>query len=153
MANKLVINKLIVKKSPIHGYGVFADTDIQPNEIIEECYTLTLNDNDDLNNYLFSWKDKFAIPLGFGCIYNHAPQPNAKYTMDENTSLFIVKANRLIKKGEEIFISYGKDWFDCRNMEIKKMSWLQKSWRYCKGYPLRAFTVIGFIYLITAHLK
>lgn len=144
MNNQLKINKLIVKPSSIHGLGVFADTDIQAGEIIEECYTLVASDDPELNHYLFSWEDskKHAIPLGFGCIYNHAEDPNARHESDYQLRIMTIKANRFIPKGEEIFISYGKYWFDSRNMPMKKLSLFRKSWRFLKGMPLRA-AIIG----------
>ena len=45
-------NKIEVKSSPIHGFGVFAIEKILKNEIIETCYSIffktDLGHNDDI---------------------------------------------------------------------------------------------------------
>jgi SET domain-containing protein len=39
MKDKLIFNnKMEVRSSPIHGYGVFAKEDIKAGEILEEIY-------------------------------------------------------------------------------------------------------------------
>lgn len=162
MKPHLVQDKVIVKKSSIQGYGVFAKQDIQAGEIIEECYSLLLPGKEaEINNYLFSaGDDQCALPLGSGCLFNHANQPNAQYYLEIDPKLMIFTANKLIKKGEEIFISYGKDWFDTRCMPIKKISWIRKTGKYLRGFPLRAafvttivFTIIYSSYGVTAITK
>ena len=35
-------NKLEVRESPIHGYGVFAKEDIKKGELLEECHYIRL---------------------------------------------------------------------------------------------------------------
>lgn len=110
--------KIVVKKSPIHGYGVYAGAEIAKGEIIEECYAITSLINDmgpPFQDYVFGDKRIFAIPLGFGCIYNHSYSPNAEFTLHEHEPIVTFAAIRSIKKGEEIFVSYGSDWFNKRN--------------------------------------
>lgn len=136
--SQLTMGNLIVKKSAIHGYGVFANQDFQPGDIIEECYALVRNQNESgYEDFYFTFKDKekniekkVAILLGFGCIYNHATIPNASYQFDIEHSLAIFKANCAIKKGQEIFVSYGKNWFDKRDMELKELSWKYRFKKY-----------------------
>ncbi|MBU1445712.1 SET domain-containing protein-lysine N-methyltransferase [Patescibacteria group bacterium] len=115
------------KKSKLHGNGVFAITNIQANEIIEICPIIILNENDtkqidktNLYNYYFSWtKNGSAISLGYGSIYNHSYEPNAKYEKDFSNKRLIFRSIEEIKKGEEIFVNYNGDpnnkekvWFD-----------------------------------------
>jgi len=110
----LILNKKIeVRKSPIHGYGVFATEDILPGEILEECHVIifpnmiTLTPISVLNDYGFKWPGaNNAIPLGTGCIYNSSPNNNATYTNDLKRQLIIFTAVKLIKKGEEICTNY-----------------------------------------------
>src|SRR5258708_17523945 len=91
---------LLVKKSPIHGYGVFASTAIEKDQVIEECHPLFLpQDSDFLINYSFQAGEESAIPLGFACIYNHSPTPNISYTYAAETKLFGFRALRLIQHG------------------------------------------------------
>ena len=119
--------KVEFKKSELHGNGVFAITDIQKGEIIEICPIIILNENDTreidktyLYNYYFSWEEKCsAIALGFGSIYNHSYEPNAKYEKDFLNKKIIFKSISKIKSGEEITVNYNGDpenknkvWFD-----------------------------------------
>lgn len=115
---------IFVKKSTIHGYGVFANEEIKEGAIIEECYVLTTELTVlSLTNYLFSNHEGVsALPLGFGCIYNHSANPNADYLFEAETPLLTITAIRLIKKGEEICISYGDEWFKLRKMKVKNIS-------------------------------
>ena len=119
MKPQLVCAKILVKKSPIHHYGVFAEQMIEKGEIIEECYTLfsSAGIELELEDFYFNADDLSALPLGCGCIYNHSKQPNANYLIDSERSLMVFTANQQIKKGEEIFITYGDDWFGSRRME------------------------------------
>ena len=75
---ELINQNLIIKKSPVHGYGVFAGKCFAEKEVIEECYTiLSEKENKDraLYNYYFGVNDKTAILTGFGFVYNHARHP------------------------------------------------------------------------------
>lgn len=152
MKNKLVQKRLFVKGSPVHGYGVFAEENIQPEEIIEECHSILTDQTDPLfNNYYFGAGDQIAIILGFGCIYNHSNNPNAHYIFDKETNLVVFRARRFIAAGEEIFVYYGDDWFSSRNIPLKEISLSRKILRYVKGVPLRAcavaFSIFSLIYL------
>lgn len=115
--------KLQVKKSPIHGYGVFAQENLYPNDLIEECYVIFPEKNHDCyGDYQFQAGDAGGLLLGFGCIYNHSKNPNADYIYDSESSVCQFKAIRPIQCDEEILISYGKDWFSSRHMQLKEYS-------------------------------
>tara|TARA_Y100001973_G_C4987948_1_gene227478 strand:- start:43 stop:468 length:426 start_codon:yes stop_codon:yes gene_type:complete len=125
--NSLIYNpKIEVKKSSIHGYGVFAKENIKKGEVLEECHyisipkvplmsflSLSLEKEKILNfiSYFFrfpktkSYKE-IALPLGNGCIYNSSITPNADWETNEKTKLFIFKSIKKIKKGEEILTNY-----------------------------------------------
>ena len=116
MKKQLFVNKIRVKKSTKHGYGVFAEKTFKKGEIIEECYVLVTRGGDKgLEDYYFDVKGKNGIFTGFGVIYNHSEDPNADYIIYPKKRLVVIKANRTIRKGEEIDISYGDDWFSSRN--------------------------------------
>ncbi len=119
--------KIKFKKSKLHGNGVFAVTDIKKNEIIEICPILILSKKDtkeidktNLYNYYFAWgKNNSAISLGYGSLYNHSYEPNARYEDDFLNNRLIFKSIKKIKKGEEITVNYNgnpedkeKVWFD-----------------------------------------
>lgn len=120
MRRKLFQNKLLVKKSSMHGYGVFAMKPIKKGELIEECYAIISKGGDKvLEDYYFDAKGKCALLTGFGSIYNHADEPNARYIINKKNSLATIKAQSTIKKGDEIFVSYGDKWFSARGLEAR----------------------------------
>lgn len=109
--------QIIVKKSPIHGYGVFAAEQINAGSIIEECYALPITTlQKELNNYYFTDGKKNILALGYGSIYNHAHENNAAFGYHAENALLIFTASRTIQLGEEIFIDYGKEWFKSRRL-------------------------------------
>ena len=121
MKKKLAQNKLVVKKSPTHGYGVFARKSMRKGEIIEECYIILTKGKDKaLEDYYFDAKGKDALLTGFGIIYNHSDDDNADYKINVTRRLATFIALKPIKKGEEIFISYGEEWFSSRGMRKAK---------------------------------
>lgn len=122
MKSPLFQNKILVKKSSMHGYGVFALKKMKKGELIEECYILLSKRGGDkgLEDFYFDAKGKYAIFTGFGSIYNHAEEPNATYTINITKRLATIKAGKPIRKGEEIFVSYGDEWFKSRGLKPKK---------------------------------
>ncbi|MFA7662615.1 MAG: SET domain-containing protein [Patescibacteria group bacterium] len=119
--------KTEVKKSKIHGLGVFALEDIAKGTVIEVCYMIPFPKKDIalikktfLNNYYFEWLNGGgAVALGNGSIYNHSYEPNAEYLGNEKKNITKFVAIKPIKKGQEIFTSYNGDakrkekvWFD-----------------------------------------
>lgn len=121
MKRSLFLNNVIVKKSKLHGYGVFAGKNIKKGELIEECYMIVSRKGGDkaLDDYYFDINGKNGVFLGFGSIYNHSDDPNADYNFNEKKKIVIIKADRTILKGEEICISYGEDWFSSRGLKAK----------------------------------
>ncbi len=118
---KLFINKISVKKSHRHGFGVFAEKNIRKGEKIEQCYfILTKGQDKQLEDFYFHAERKYAVLLGYGSIYNHAEAPNADYTININKRIATIKACHDIKKGEEILISYGDNWFKSRKIKLKE---------------------------------
>lgn len=120
----LIRKELFVKKSSVEGYGVFAATDIDKDDIIEECYALHVSKRvPDLINYVFTaGAERDALPLGYGAIYNHAVNPNADYLYDIERGIITFKAIKTIKKNEEIFVNYGSNWFPSRAAKCKRPS-------------------------------
>lgn len=121
MTEALKRSSISVKKSPIHGYGVFADQDFQQGDIIEECYVLPIYN--ELRNYLFELPSSSGLSLGVGSIFNHSHQPTADYHYDPERQVMVFKSIGVIQSGEEIFISYGDNWFSSRNMTTVHASW------------------------------
>lgn len=123
MATPLFQGKIFVKKSSMHGYGVFAAKSYKKGELIEQCYAIITRGGDKtLEDFYFDAKKrKYALLTGFGSIYNHSDEPNADYTINVHKRLATFKAAKRIAKGEEIFVSYGDEWFSSRGLQCKEI--------------------------------
>ncbi|ABU44276.1 hypothetical protein AR158_C731L [Paramecium bursaria Chlorella virus AR158] len=110
-------DRVVIKKSPLGGYGVFAKKSFDKGDLIEECLCIVRH-NDDwgiaLEDYLFSRKNMSAMPLGFGAIFNHGKDPNARHELTSGLKQMRVFAIKSIIPGEEIKISYGDDYWKSR---------------------------------------
>lgn len=109
-----------VKQVVGKGRGVFARRAIRNGEVIERAPVLVLplsdvmrgpDDWTGLGNYCFEWgKDRVALALGFGSLYNHSFQPNARYDDESRRArIKVFSALRDITLGEEITINYNGD--------------------------------------------
>ncbi|HVJ84087.1 MAG TPA: SET domain-containing protein [Caulifigura sp.] len=102
---------LEVRKSPGKGRGVFARKDIKKGTTFE-VVPLIVFDNDEcegakMATYVFEWTKKTsAIALGYGSLYNHSFQPNARYYDGKNDTKEFVSLQD-IKAGEEITVNYN----------------------------------------------
>jgi SET domain-containing protein len=126
MKDRLIFNtKLEVRRSPIHGWGVFAREDIKAGEILEETYFLKIPTSaNEASSIFIDYRFNFprtrpnnqVIPFGFACIYNHSNSPNASWETDDVNELFIFFAIKNIKKDDEICTYYGDEnyWKDGR---------------------------------------
>lgn len=104
---------LMTKRTRTKGRGVFAKTFIPADTEIERVPLLIMDwntiDESMLMDYVYTWtEDTVALALGYGSLYNHSYEPNAKYE-DENPRTKVFTALRDIEKGEEITINYNAD--------------------------------------------
>src|SRR4051812_19227321 len=122
---KALIQNGYVNRSTIHGWGVFAGKDIRKGGIIEECpFLLTAAEEKnpkEIQSYLFSADTdaNTVIILGYGSIYNHSSKHTAEYFSDDEKNVIVFTAKRRIKKGEEIFINYGRQYWKARGKSPK----------------------------------
>jgi len=127
MKNILISNtKIEARRSPIHGWGVFAREFIKGGEILEENPFLKIPQSPTEASSIFidyrfnyprvEWKYQ-VIPFGLSCLYNHSNSPNAVWETDEENELFVFTSTKDIEKDEEILVYYGGDnyWSDGRN--------------------------------------
>jgi len=127
MKKRLYQNKIAIKKSNTHGYGVIAEKKLRKGEKIEECYIIITRGGDKgLEDFYFDAKGKNAVFLGYGSIYNHSDDPNADYIINIKRRITTIIADRTIQKGEEIFISYGDEWFSSRGLKSKNTTKKQR---------------------------
>ena len=96
------------------GRGVFAKCPIRKGRIVERVPVLLVPiadlvgalENPSLNRYFYHWDKKHvAVCLGYGSLYNHSFQPNARYAHGPNVMTY--RALRDIATGEEITINYN----------------------------------------------
>ena len=125
MKDKLYHNpKLEVRKSPIHGYGVFAKEDIKGGELLEECHYCEVEgyiDDDDIFSYAFSFiggelsngqpKHRYFVVFGYASLYNSAVKFEDRSVYWEfkkhiSHQLFEFSAIKDIKKDEELLQWY-----------------------------------------------
>lgn len=139
-------SKIEVRKSRVHGYGVFAKEAIEPGEFIEHCKLLRLSlrakyqTDSVIKDYVWGGGNcncaecrKHGVyqylALGFGSIYNHSDTPNTKQVHDFNGQTLSVSARQRIEKDEEIFLTYGSKYFLIRDFwkNINKTNGLEKA--------------------------
>lgn len=97
--------------------------------MIEICPVIVLPEADlpiihrtKLHDYYFLWGDdqqQCAIALGYGSLYNHAYEPNARYLLDYEHDTIDFYCIKKIEAGEEITVNYNGEpevktpvWFD-----------------------------------------
>jgi uncharacterized protein len=109
---------LYVRRARGMGRGVFAGRAYRRGEVIEVCPVIPLPAGTveaalgALGRYLFKWgkaEDRLAVALGYGSLYNHAPDPNARFTPRAVTDDIVFRARRDIAEGEQIFVNYHWD--------------------------------------------
>lgn len=106
-----------VKRVAGKGRGVFALRPIRRGEVIERVPVIVLpaatldeeSETSVLASYCFAWgRGTIALALGYGSLYNHSFDPNARYDdIGQRTKVFT--ALRGIAEGEEITVSYNGD--------------------------------------------
>ena len=105
---------ICVQKVEGKGRGVFAKCAIKKGAIIERVPVLLVPivdlvdglENPTLNRYFYHWsKTHIAVSLGYGSLYNHSFEPNARYV--HGPQMLTYRALRDIAEGEEILINYN----------------------------------------------
>jgi len=113
----MTTNVIEVRESEIGGRGVFARTSIDAGSLVETCPVLRVPRDEmaDLDktvvySYYFVWGDDAGIAFGFGSLYNHSSQPNARYEKNLDRDELEIFALREMSAGEEITLNYGRPW-------------------------------------------
>ena len=119
----MMFNDLIeIKKSPISGYGVFARKNFNIGDLIDESPCLvkpTESWGTATEDYVFSRGKLTCLPLASTALFNHSVNPNARHEITNGLRIIRVFASKPIKKGDEIFIFYGNEYFSSRNLRSK----------------------------------
>lgn len=100
-----------IRKSKIHGKGVFA-TQFIPKNTILKCDVLLVDKNSkEFEVYYYPWetsKNLKCICIGFGSFFNSNEEPNVRIkSIDKEklTKSFIILYD--IKVNEELFLKYN----------------------------------------------
>lgn len=109
------------------GRGVFATKPIPADTTLEECHHLRIREQDCsgiIDDYVYGLEtnlddseeasEYYSLPLGWGCIFNHAEAHNTEYWHDTDRDLIVFYTIKDVSAGEQLFINYGKDWWETR---------------------------------------
>ena len=109
------------------GHGVFATENIPAETTLEECHHLRIKEEDCsgiIDDYVYGLEpdhnnskeasEYYSLPLGLGSIFNHAEKHNTAYWHDTERDLIVFYTIKDVSAGEQLFINYGKDWWDTR---------------------------------------
>lgn len=108
-------NKICVRRSKIHRWGVFAREAIKKHEVLEDSPYFAINGSEvtsatSVEPYTYWLEDQtMLIGMGYAGLYNHSFEPNADYQVDKISEVIRHYATRDIAAGEEITINYGID--------------------------------------------
>jgi SET domain-containing protein len=113
----------LVEIKRINKYGkasrsVIAKKNIEKSKKIEACPVIRIpfreiyaddHPNPTVSHFCYGWTEGYtSLVLGYGSIYNHSKQPNAKYYRT-NDDCMIFESIKDIKEGEEITVDYYPD--------------------------------------------
>ena len=104
MRAKRPMSNCELKRSDVHGKGIFASKDIGANVVLFETHRKTSG--------ALKWAN--LIP---NCSYNHSSKPNCQsLTLGDFKYLVTLKE---IKEGEELLVDYSKD----QDLEQPQKGW------------------------------
>ena len=105
---KVVATKISVRRSSIHGSGVFAEQQIRRGNLIGRFEGRPTRSNGTYVLWVIDRKDRVRGIDGTTELryLNHAAEPNAEFRADRLFAL------RTIRPGEEITCDYGDDYWD-----------------------------------------
>ena len=105
------------------GKGEIGNIEFEVGETIELApyiEDITSNYKGVIRDYIFKKSinsDKSVVAFGYGSMYNHSDIPNASWKVNDNhVKISCIKP---INKDEEIFLSYGSQYWSSRNLDKK----------------------------------
>ena len=106
---------IVIRRSSIHGWGVFASDHIYQYDLLEEApYFEIPNEQIDAapecDRYTYWLSDtSMLIGMGYAGLYNHNPNPNVSYEIDYINKLIRHYVTKNVSPGEELTLDYGDD--------------------------------------------
>ena len=117
-------NYLEIGKSKIigAGNGVYSLKNYKIGDIVDICPTVRVlrkylkEPDNSLRDYYFGDTDPSygIIVFGNGSIFNHSDEPHVLWKMNDDYMVYY--AIRDINIGDEIYTTYGSEWFKFRNI-------------------------------------
>lgn len=110
----LFATKIIIKRSPIHRWGIFAREKIHKHEIIEESPYIFVP-SDEISTcysclpYSYDLYEDSIIGMGNCGLYNHSFDANVDYEIDKVNEIMRHYAIKDINAGEELTLDYGEE--------------------------------------------
>jgi SET domain-containing protein len=106
--------KIYITKSEKHGWGVFTNSIIKSDEIIEESPLIEILGDIEYNliKYTFMFEDSsvhYFFTYGICSCLNSSINPNIEYNIDIERGIIIFKSIKDIPKDSELFLYYGFD--------------------------------------------
>lgn len=125
--------KYYVLNTAQYGRAVFAQTDLNANEVVMYCEILVLNSADtflvnltDLKHYTFVYRrgeyshmNQDCLVLGDGEIFNHDDNANVSYELINLNGRDMMRfvTTKPVKRDEQLFIDYNADVPDSEKKE------------------------------------
>lgn len=123
------LSSLYIAHSGKRGRGVFTAKTLHENDLVEICPVIVIPqaqlekiNQSVFHDYYFLWspdQTEGALALGYGSLYNHSYQPNARIELDFANRTISFYASRAVQPGEELLIDYrdhpqydDKVWFE-----------------------------------------
>lgn len=115
-----ILARIAVYDTSNRGRGVFAQQHFQPGDLIEQAPVIIipnpqweLLEQTALRDYYCAWdEENDCLALGYGAVYNHSEQPNARRVYRKELRIMEFIADRAIEIGEEITVHYRcTPWF------------------------------------------
>jgi uncharacterized protein len=121
MTRAATLPKIVRRRSPVHGFGVFAAERIRKNaRIIDYAGELVRNDESEAREERYladgciwvfrvnrTWSRDAAVDGNIARFINHSCAPNCWFEVVEKT--IWIRAARDIRKGEELTYNYSID--------------------------------------------
>jgi len=119
---KFISNNYVATSNiPNSGLGVFANQDYKEGDVVEINKFLEIdNAKIGLQDIVFGSHlnaNKSLVILGNGSIFNHHDNNNLTYHYMNGKDFYFYRANKYIKKDDELFIYYGDNWFSKHNIQ------------------------------------
>jgi hypothetical protein len=123
-ASVKVWDKVGVGFSSVDKRGVFCTDYIKKGETFESAPFVIVPASEVKETVLIDYvfkigPDDYAVAFGNASLYNHRNQPSAEWRVDTERKVINFIALHDIEPGEEVFISYGKTYWQTRDISAK----------------------------------